>query len=99
MALETSVIPVISTGHLTEEVNKQLLGKHNPWSVHAILPGCGFFLFLDELAEANEPVPQCLKDIRDWLRLKETAGVVDNSRWVRLDSDANTVDELPFYDW
>lgn len=94
--LEIHSIPVISTAHITREVNDQLLADDNPWALHANLGGCGFFIFLDDLID---PAPQCLKDLRDWLRKKEDAGIVDNSRWLRLDSDGQIVEGLPTYDW
>lgn len=100
MSLEIHKIPMISTAHLTREVADVLTKRRdgNPWCPCAAWE-FGYFLFLDNPEAGRAPVPQCLLDIRDWLRKQEAAGVLDNSRWVRLDGDAPTVEELPTYDW
>lgn len=99
MDLEIHTIPVISTGHITSEVNARLLEDQGPWGACAILPHSGFFMFLDEVENDDEPVPQCILDIRDWLHGLEAAGRLDRSRWIRLESDGQLVDGLPTYDW
>lgn len=100
MSLEIHKIPCISTAHLTKEVAEQLEHERddNPWCPCAAWPH-GFFLFLDDLEVNDEEAPQCLVDIRDWLRNLECQSTVDNSRWVRLDCDAERVEGLAAYDW
>lgn len=100
MSLEIHKMPSISTGHLTKEVADILTaqGDGNPWCPCATWE-YGYFLFLDEPEAGLAPVPQCLLDIRDWLRKQEAAGLLDNSRWVRLDGDSDSVDEIPTYNW
>lgn len=100
MTIEIHHIPVISTGHLTQEVAERLTQERNenPWCVCAEWEH-GFFLYLDEPEAGTEECPQCLLDIRNWLRRMETTSVIDNCRWVRLDTDADAADTLPFYDW
>jgi hypothetical protein len=90
--LEVHQVPVISTAHLTEETSKALtaLGNENTWCVCASWEH-GFFLYLDEL---DDDVPQCLRDIADWLKRR---GFTDC--WVRLDSDADRADTLTAYEW
>lgn len=99
MSLEVHTIPVISTAHLTREVADRLDGEHQSWCACAVYRDVGFFLFLDEPNDGDEPVPQCLLDIRDWRMKLEQEGRLDNSRWVRLDCDAEVVEGLPTYDW
>jgi hypothetical protein len=105
--MELHVLPVISTNHLTQEVAERLTndGNNNPWCVCASWEN-GFFLHLDELEGAEseeEPAPQCLFDIRDWLRAKNLVCTDGDQKfrgdWVRLDSDAEPQDDLPSYDW
>lgn len=100
MSLEIHKMPSISTDHLTKEVADILTaqGDGNPWCPCAAWE-YGYFLFLDEPEASETTVPQCLLDIRDWLRKQEFAGVLDNSRWVRLDGDCAAVEGLPVYDW
>lgn len=100
MSLEIHKMPSISTGHLTKEVADILTAQRdgNPWCPCAAWE-YGYFLFLDEPEASEAPVPQCLLDIRNWLRRQEKAGVVDNSHWVRLDGDGDTAETLPIYDW
>lgn len=101
MAVEIHRIPFISTAHLTQDVADMFTqqGDDNPWCPCAGFE-YGYFLFLDAL-ENDDTVetPRCLIDIRDWLSSQEEAGVVFNSRWVRLDRDAAPVPGLPTYDW
>lgn len=91
--IEIHRMPVISTGHLTEEVAKQLTTdggmKHRwcscaPWTF-------GYFIHLDE---PDEDAPQCLKDIRAWMLKHSIRG-----GWVLLDQDAEQMEDLPTYDW
>jgi hypothetical protein len=105
--LELHTLPVISTCHLTKEVSERLTNdaQNNPWCTCASWEH-GFFLHLDDLesSETNgESMPQCLIDIRDWMRtknLRSTHGdVTMRADWVRLDSAADTEDDLPSYDW
>ena len=96
--LEITAMPVISTAHLTADVAERLAEGGTHWCPCASWPN-GFFMFLDELEDGEEEVPQCLLDIRNWLRAYEKSNVVDNSRWVRLDSDGAHAEGLPVYDW
>ena len=98
--LEVHNIPVISTSHLTKDVAARLDQDASTWCGGAGYQGCGYFLYLDEpSAPEAESVPQCLLDIRDWRMQLEKEGKLDNSRWVRLDWDADTVDGLRVYEW
>lgn len=117
--MEIHHIPVISTGHLTREVAEYLTahGDDNPWCVCAPYQE-GFFLYLEELEAydpesvhsdlasvvGRPPMPQCLIDIRDWMRKHDLPFIADGARlgpacWVRLDSDADPTPDLPTYDW
>ncbi|MDF9778843.1 hypothetical protein [Pseudomonas baetica] len=105
--MEIHSLPVISTSHITQEVAERLTkeGNNNPWCPSASWEH-GFFLHLDELeARASETVtiPQCLIDIRDWMRKKKLSAINGDLKtradWVRLDQDADIEDDLPSYDW
>ena len=89
--IEFLKIPSISTGHLSEKVAAELgeRGDSNPWTICAVYE-YGFFLYVDYL---DEQVPQCLKDIREWLSENHERG------WIRLDCDAPAVKGLPIYSW
>lgn len=96
MTIETRLIPVISTAHVTLEVNNALVAGDNDWVACATLPEWGYFLYLDDLEafdDLNSP-PQCLNDIRDWLY---NSNFTDG--WVRLDCDGPIMPDLPTYDW
>lgn len=97
---EIHSIPVISTGHLTQNVADMFTqqGDNNPWCACAVFQ-YGFFIFLDALEEGETEPPKCLVDIRNWLRSLEQAEVIDNSRWLRLDSDGKKIEGLTFYEW
>jgi hypothetical protein len=104
MPVSTHEIPVISTAHITLEVATRLDAENdrNPWCPCAAW-SYGYFLYLDEPEAGLTEPPQCLLDIRDWLR-KQPMQVdgrlgTPGSCWVRLDSDAEKVDGLPTYDW
>lgn len=100
MSLEVHTIPVISTAHITREVADRLDSRRQQWCACATYPDVGFFLYLDEpYSPGGDPVPQCLLDILDWRMRLEREGKLDNSHWVRLDCDADLVDDLPTYDW
>lgn len=105
--MEIHSIPVISTAHLTREVAERLSkeGNNNPWCPCASWEH-GFFVHLDDLearAVEGEPTPRCLIEIRDWMRKKNLSAINGdlNTRadWVRLDQDADTVNELNSYPW
>lgn len=105
--MEIHSLPVISTNHLTQEVSDTLTkdGNNNPWCACASWEN-GFFLHLDDLEAAvceGDSTPQCLFDIRDWLRAKNLVCTHGDHKfrgdWVRLDRDADPVDDLPTYDW
>lgn len=99
-ALEIHTIPVISTAHITEEVSRRLSDGSSRWCACAEYVDCGFFLYLDEPHGTEfDPVPQCLLDIRDWRKRLQLEGRLDNSCWVRLECDADPVEDLPVYDW
>ena len=94
--MEIHRIPVISTGHLDRNTPDMFTqqGDDNPWCPCAQFQ-YGYFLYLDD---PDSSPPPCLLDIRDWLRTQQAAGLITGG-WVRLDSDADTVPDLPTYNW
>ena len=93
--IEIHRIPVISTAHLTKEVAELLTRKrnNNPW-LPCVEWEYGYLLHFGDLEARGSKAPKCLIDIANWL----TASHFDD-RWVRLDSDADVQDDLPYYDW
>lgn len=92
MSITTITMPVISTGHLDQATAERLTekGDHNDWCLCAGYRE-GFFLYLDQ---PDDDAPQCLWDICDWLQKHHF-----HDCWVRLDCDAEQVEDLPHYDW
>lgn len=92
MSITTITMPVISTGHLDKETADLFsrLGDKNEWCP-CLAWDYGWILYLDDVFDEG---PQCLNDICDWL---QKHGFHDC--WVRLDRDAEQVEDLPYYDW
>lgn len=94
----TLSMPMISVNHLDQATQDRLAAGDSPWCACAVLPGAGFFLYLDELYAGDEAIPQCLQDVRQWLSdwsARQTPKVKDC--WIRLDRDADPVEGLPVY--
>ncbi|WP_442447075.1 DUF5983 family protein [Pseudomonas sp. NCHU5208] len=103
--MEILSLPVISTQHLTAGVADQLskLGNNNTWCPCAAWPN-GFFICLDDLEGRVNAPPQCLVDLRDWLKAKnltdvDSTGQRSRSCWLRLDSDGEVQPDIPVYEW
>lgn len=94
--IEHMQIPVISTAHLTKEIADVLTkqGDKNPWVICAPYE-YGYFLWIND-REHYEPgsVPECLLAISDALQQTDRLGV-----WVRLDADADKLQNAPTYNW
>lgn len=93
MPLEISNIPVISISHITQEVSEALsTSPDDMWTLSASYP-YGFFLYMQEdIDSLPEDTPQCLIDLYRWAQEQHFS-------WIRLDQDADVVQELPVYDW
>lgn len=95
-----SKVPVISTGHLTHATTRLLerLGDDNPWSYFAsyrdghMIRVPSVEIPLQDMSPNDPPLPDDLKALWAWAREQ---GV----NWVRLDMDADQIDDLPFYNW
>ncbi len=84
----------LSTAHITQEVADELLeDAYSCQLIYYPKSEYGYFLCVleDELENENS-LPECLKDILACARSK---GV----QWVMLDRDADTIPELPVFDW
>ncbi len=92
MTITAITMPVISTGHLDEDTAELFArrGDKNDWCP-CLGWRYGWVIYLDDV---DADAPQCLRDIADWL---QEHGFHDC--WVRLDSDADKADDLPFYEW
>lgn len=99
MEIEMLRVPVISTGHLSEETRRRLDAEcnENPWVPLAAWE-YGYFMFVDDPSGEREEVPADIQALADWWRKHEAAGRFDNSRWIRLDRDGETAGDLPTYD-
>lgn len=91
---EMMAMPVISTAHLDAPTAKALAEAPAScrWATVASYGEGMFLMFLDEDGLDAE-IPQCARDIRDWLKAQQLNG------WVRLDRDYEIVDGLQTYDW
>ena len=91
MKIETNLIPVISTAHITERVAQSIAedGDGNEWGVPAAAYQHGFFLL--SVADV-EGYPPCLEGVAHW-----AAG--QGFSMVRFDCDAPIVDGLVVYNW
>lgn len=94
----TMEIPVLSTGHITQQTNEVLtrVGDSNPWMYCAsYYQGYFFSVPTDDEVPAHaagDAVPADLVDIWKWARSKQYS-------WVRVDVDGDIIDGLPTYEW
>lgn len=96
--MEIHRIPVISIAHLAPEDAAAINACEQKWVPSAPYE-YGAFLYLDVTSDDSPTWPQCLQDIGEWLLGLQTLGQVDPNCWVRLDCDADTVPDLPTYEW
>ena len=105
--MEVISLPVISTNHLTKEVATLLTENcgRNPWVPCAAWES-GYFISLlgvEDKIQNGVDVPQCLRDIASWLSGKALpCSNVDakwTATWVHFDQSADTVEDLPVYEW
>ncbi|MFB8378102.1 DUF5983 family protein [Paenibacillus taichungensis] len=85
----------LSTAHITPEADRLLQeGLKMEQLIHYPKAEYGYFIcVLDKDAEMDETcLPSCLQDILAYARSK-------GGQWVMLDRDADTVPDLPVYDW
>lgn len=83
MSLEITKMLVISTGHLTEETC-------NSGKIGYEKGEYGVFVWVPP--EVDEDAPQDLRVCHHLAR-------INDCDWLMFDRDADTVDELPLYDW
>lgn len=85
-------VPVLSTAHLSKTVAETMTAERSRYQWCAVAEWTyGYFVYL---AELDIDAPQCLHDIYTWLTKN---GFTDC--WVRLDADADPVEELHTYNW
>lgn len=92
----TMELPVISTGHLTEEVAEALskvLPGEDFYGYYCAVTGHGGFVHFGDLeADERGNLPACLRDVAEWAEREEF-------EWVRFDSDGDRIEGLPYYEW
>ena len=86
-----STLPVISTAHITMEVDTQLEDREFQNLIAGSYFG-GHFVCVDSATNVPDGLPQCLTDLVAWCKAR-------NYTWVRLDRDGDAVADLPAYEW
>lgn len=101
MSLETITLPVISTGHLSqqtyEDLERSLMDDDGAFSIYGAVYAGGMFVRLDSAAEEH-----ALAGLRgDYPDLAALAVWAEHHgfAWVRLDPDADVASDLPIFDW
>lgn len=89
-------VPVISTGHLTEETaNTEITSDfEGPGGLYTLLTGNGFMCFFEE-PHTDWGAPDFPEDM---LRVAVWAEA-NGYEWVRFDADGDRIEELPWYEW
>lgn len=90
--LEIMRVLVLSTAHLTEGEGRAR-GEDFPCAC-AEWPSYGFFCYVADIDE-NIPEPDAWPGLYACAKFAASKGL----EWVRFDCDADTVDELPQYNW
>lgn len=92
--LDIMPIPAISMAHLDAATAEYLseVGTECGFATVANYGEGMFVCFLDE-AGLSVPMPECARNIRQWLKSQGFGG------WVRLDRDWEKVPDLQVYDW
>lgn len=92
--VDMMAMPIISIAHLdaATALNLSNAADQCNWAVIAPYAEGMFIRFLDEDGLDAE-IPQCARDIHQWLKDQGLNG------WVRLDCDWDCVDGLPAYEW
>lgn len=92
MTAWTMTAPVISTGHLTQDVCEAACSAvefEGPGEAVCVPMPDGFLL---RIIGEEDGLPQCLRDVFEW-------AITHKHEWVRFDSDGDTEDGPPTYDW
>lgn len=87
-------VPVISTGHLTEETaNTEITPDfEGPGGLCAVPTPGGFMTYSCGDVSEDPEIPDDLKQALVWaLEL--------GYDWVRFDADGDRIEELPWYEW
>lgn len=95
--MEISKMLTISTAHITEEtadaLNKSVYGLESCIDLCVYeKKGYGFFIHIPEDWEEKRNIPM---DLQACVKLADVNGCI----WLCLDRDAETVNQLPVYEW
>lgn len=82
--------PVLSTAHISQATNDELLrlAQDNPFVIN--MPG-GFLIFVEDGVNCDE-FPDDVRELAQWC-------VDKNYQWFRLDCDGDEIPDLPTFDW
>lgn len=88
---EHDTVPVINTGHLTEETCRLLWsgGMRTPWTGSAVPYDEGLFY---ACGGVMPNMPDDLKKVEEWAAKHDV-------QWIRFDSEARFAPDLPAYEW
>lgn len=94
MECELSVVPVLSTGHISKETHDRFEeeGDTNPW-LHVARYEYGWFLSMPSEIEFLVPTPP--PDLLALMRWARERGY----DWIRLDQAGSEIEGLPRHDW
>lgn len=87
--------PVISDGHLTEDVATTLMELLPGEELHGticMIGGHGALVRCDDLELLPKDTPDCLRTVLEWAK-------GEGFEWVRFDEDGDLIPALPQYDW
>lgn len=82
-------VPVISTSHLP---GPHALAKDDSFFGAVVEYDCGWFVYMFEEAEPNEPA--YIGDLRRWLKAE-----FPGEWWIRFDADADLTPELESFEY
>jgi hypothetical protein len=102
MSLEIHKTLVLSTAHMTEADSNLLPYADECGLVVYELDEYGWMIYVNDEYLRNESTPLSLSELSDFSDgFKQAIKLAQDNdcEWLRFDRDANTVDELPEYEW
>lgn len=87
--------PVISEGHLTEDVHEALMGTLPGEDFNGalcLIGGHGALVRCDDIDLLSKGAPACLRKSLEWAK-------GEGFEWVRFDTDGDVIAALELHDW
>ena len=87
-------VPVISTGHLTEETanTEVTLDFEGPGGLYVVATPGDFMVYNSGHVSEDPEIPNDLKQVLAWAE-------ANGYEWVRFNADGDRIEELPWYEW